>query len=312
MRAFVRVGLALASPLLACTLTACGSDDASANPNDTDASAPRDAAADVALDSMQDTSIPVDATHDAAIDAPRDSGTTDATLHDAATSPCPDDSALVASDAGSVCVDLYEAALVEQRADGTESAWPWYTPVDDIDASALRAVPAKGIFPQGYISQEQAAAACERSSKRLCTEAEWTAACRGQPTHDYVYPYGDTYESGRCNEGHESPIILLYGPNADFSSEELNDPRCDQEDGGLAHGGAYSECVSSYGAFDMHGNLHEWISDVSEDGHGAFLGGYFVDAKINGPGCEYKTTAHATTYHDYSTGFRCCADPKMP
>ena len=35
-----------------------------------------------------------------------------------------------------------------------------------------------------------------------------------------------------------------------------------------------------------------------------------VDAKINGPGCEYRTTAHAPSYYDYSTGFRCCADPR--
>jgi sulfatase modifying factor 1 len=42
---------------------------------------------------------------------------------------------------------------------------------------------------------------------------------------------------------------------------------------------------------------------------GTFMGGYFVDAKLNGPGCEYLTTAHAKTYRDYSTGFRCCADP---
>jgi hypothetical protein len=38
------------------------------------------------------------------------------------------------------------------------------------------------------------------------------------------------------------------------------------------------------------------------------MGGFFVDAKLNGPGCTYRTTAHAKTYHDYSTGFRCCKD----
>ena len=36
--------------------------------------------------------------------------------------------------------------------------------------------------------------------------------------------------------------------------------------------------------------------------------GFYADAKLNGPGCTYATTAHEFTYHDYSTGFRCCAD----
>jgi len=39
-------------------------------------------------------------------------------------------------------------------------------------------------------------------------------------------------------------------------------------------------------------------------------GGYYLDTKINGEGCEYVTSAHAKSYYDYSTGFRCCADPR--
>ena len=31
------------------------------------------------------------------------------------------------------------------------------------------------------------------------------------------------------------------------------------------------------------------------------------DTRVNGDGCAYRTTAHASEYHDYSTGFRCCA-----
>ena len=37
-------------------------------------------------------------------------------------------------------------------------------------------------------------------------------------------------------------------------------------------------------------------------------GGYYLDTHINGEGCNYRTVAHPATYHDYSTGFRCCAD----
>jgi len=63
----------------------------------------------------------------------------------------------------------------------------------------------------------------------------------------------------------------------------------------------------------MHGNLHEWIDDSPtrttrrKELHRRLL----VDAKLSGPGCEYRTTAHAKTYHDDSTGFRCCSDPAL-
>ena len=43
---------------------------------------------------------------------------------------------------------------------------------------------------------------------------------------------------------------------------------------------------------------------------GTFRGGYYQDTHRNGDGCTYRTTAHDVSYHDYSTGFRCCADAK--
>jgi hypothetical protein len=234
----------------------------------------------------------------------------DASVGDASTGPCPALMAEVQAEAGPMCIDLYEGALVHVEPDGAAAPWPNYLPVDGYDAGEFRAVPAAGVLPQGYISQVQATAACEASGKRLCTFEEWTSACRGRPQHDYVYPYGDTYEAGRCNEGKESPIIILFGPNPSYDNAELNDPRCDQLEGGIAPGGSYAECESTYGAFDMHGNIHEWVVDspAGSPDNGEFLGGYFVDATLNGPGCTYVTTAHAKTYHDYSTGFRCCAD----
>jgi hypothetical protein len=284
---------------LACPLAACSSaSPASSTGISEEAGAVVDASS--AVEASTDAATPpVDATLS-------DGGSP---VADASTGPCPALMALVHAEAGLACIDLYEGALVQVEPDGGEAPWPHYTPVDDYDASAFRAVPAQGIFPQGYISQVQATAACEASGKRLCTLDEWTAACRGRPQHDYLYPYGDTFEDGGCNEGKESPIVILFGPDPTYDDTELNDPRCDQLEGGLAPGGNYSRCESAYGAFDMNGNLHEWIVDspAGEPSNGMFLGGYFVDATENGPGCTYTTTAHAKVYHDYSTGFRCCA-----
>jgi formylglycine-generating enzyme len=87
---------------------------------------------------------------------------------------------------------------------------------------------------------------------------------------------------------------------------EMNDPRLNQLTETLAPTGSHEGCTNDYGVYDMVGNLHEW----TDDPHGTFQGGYYLDTHLNGDGCAYRTVAHAMTYHDYSTGFRCCADPK--
>ena len=69
--------------------------------------------------------------------------------------------------------------------------------------------------------------------------------------------------------------------------------------------GARAGCASADGIMDLMGNLHEWTADPA----GTFRGGFFVDTRINGDGCLYATTAHDVNHWDYSTGFRCCADP---
>jgi hypothetical protein len=90
---------------------------------------------------------------------------------------------------------------------------------------------------------------------------------------------------------------------------QLNDPRLGQVDGALSKTGSHDACVNGYGVVDMVGNLHEWVKTDPSAAHGTFAGGYYLDTTLNGDGCHYRTTAHAHDYHDYSTGFRCCAEP---
>jgi hypothetical protein len=89
---------------------------------------------------------------------------------------------------------------------------------------------------------------------------------------------------------------------------QLNDPRLGQVDGALAKTGSHGACANVYGALDMVGNVHEWVKTDPSTVHGTFAGGYYLDTTLNGDGCQYRTTAHAHDYHDYSTGFRCCAE----
>lgn len=205
------------------------------------------------------------------------------------------------------CVDRYEAYVVELAADGKELP---HSPYDVIGDRKIRAKVAAGVVPQAYISQVQARSACENAGKRLCSPTEFVRACRGPRSADF-YPYGGVQRRpGYCNEHKGSFVTLLFG--TDFHKlgyEEFNDPRLDQLPGGLARTGTYPRCVSPEGLYDMVGNLHEWVEE-ERAGHGRFRGGWYGDAENNGPGCLYVTSAHEPTYHDYSTGFRCCADPR--
>jgi hypothetical protein len=218
---------------------------------------------------------------------------------------CPAEMVLQRSGDQRFCIDRYEAALVQLGVSGTVP-WPSDRPPDGVD---VRAVVAVGIRPQGYISQAQAQKACQRAGKRLCKEAEWEFACRG--ASNTTYPYGQTYKKGACNEGRpRNPVNDCFGDGPGvFTYENMNDPCCVKWPDTVAKGGAFGECRTPLGVFDLHGNLHEWVDTVTFSGNGVFRGGFFVDAKINGTGCGYRTSAHRPSYHDYSTGFRCCADP---
>ncbi|RLB58803.1 MAG: hypothetical protein DRI90_16250 [Deltaproteobacteria bacterium] len=88
-------------------------------------------------------------------------------------------------------------------------------------------------------------------------------------------------------------------------SGELAPPPSHGRRGGLALTGSHPGCTGGEGLFDMMGNLHEWTADPL----GTFRGGFYVDTVINGEGCLYVTTAHDVLHWDYSTRFRCCADP---
>jgi formylglycine-generating enzyme required for sulfatase activity len=204
------------------------------------------------------------------------------------------------------CIDRWEASLVEVLPDGAEAPW---SPFDGVVAGhALRAVSAPGVYPQAYISGAQAAAACAASGKRLCAPVEWRRACTGP--RGQTFGYANERVAGRCNDESlgKSPMVRLYPQIARswtlVGMTEMNDPRLNQLAATLTPTGSHEGCTNEYGVFDMVGNLHEWTNDP----HGTFQGGYYLDTHLNGDGCAYRTVAHEVTYHDYSTGFRCCVD----
>ena len=209
-----------------------------------------------------------------------------------ASASCPRDMALV----NGSCVDKYEGSLVEVLEDGAVAPFsPYATPV----GHNVRAVSKAGVAPQAHISMVEAQKACKASGKRLCHAKEWKSACKGP--ENTRYPYGNTREANACvDTDRTSPVLKKYA--GEHTARTMNDPTLNQEPNTVELTGAAAACTNDYGVHDMVGNIHEWTDDA------AFRGGYYLDTKLNGEGCDYVTTAHSAIYYDYSTGFRCCAD----
>jgi hypothetical protein len=199
-----------------------------------------------------------------------------------------------------VCVDRWEAHVVEVLDDGTFHSWsPYFNP----GAIKIRARSAPGAVPQSYISQIQASAACAEAGKRMCSDTEWLTACHGSKKTQW--PYGNTEKSGACNDRRDRHPAIEYLESTDVFAK-LEHPCINQIPDTVFLTGAKNECATPEGVFDMVGNLHEWTADKA----GTFRGGYYVEAKLNGRGCDYVTTRHDAIYWDYSIGFRCCADQR--
>jgi hypothetical protein len=200
------------------------------------------------------------------------------------------------------CIDRWEAHVVEVLEDGSGHSWsPFFNPA----GLKVRAKSAPGAVPQGYISQNQAAQACTEAGKRLCADDEWVAACRGSKNSQY--PYGKDEKLGTCNDRRDQHPAVEYLESTDAFAK-LEHPCINQVPNSVLLTGAKTECTTPEGVFDMVGNLHEWTADRN----GTFRGGYYVETKLNGRGCDYVTTRHNTAYWDYSIGFRCCSDQRKP
>jgi len=222
------------------------------------------------------------------------------------------------------CIDRWEAHLAIE-----EGGELWAFPHNHRPEVGARYVArsAPGMFPQAYVSRVEAQAACRAAGKRLCKRSEWLRACRGQA--GWTYPYANRLEPGRCNAGKPHLLSQFFGSEVKkWTYEMFNEPRLDAEPGFLERSGEHERCASADGVYDLNGNLHEWVADSVDaslvrslraepfkrkkqpwrPGNGVFMGGFFSTTNQHGPGCHYTTIAHEPKYHDYSTGFRCCAD----
>jgi len=203
---------------------------------------------------------------------------------------------------GRFCIDKWEASLTSEQ--GEE-----HSPYEPLKGNKAKAMSRPGVVPQAYISQYEAGQACERAGKYLCTTQEWVDACMGSRPPKRTYPWGKDKRAGACNDhyakGH--PVVVLHPGSKRRDATTLNDPRINQLPDSVAKTGTYEQCVTPDGVFDMVGNLLEWTRGQTRP---LLMGGHYVDSVENGTGCMYVTPDHGEHYHDFTTGFRCCAKPR--
>ncbi|MCB9532232.1 MAG: hypothetical protein H6700_10740 [Myxococcales bacterium] len=176
-----------------------------------------------------------------------------------------------------ICIDIYEAsrpdATLEDAGSNerySASNWdrmPWtgLTANEAVDACAGAGFNAQ--IPGGV------------PEKRLCVEDEWSLACN---VLDEPYPYGETFEAGRCNDADAG--LGGLAPTTSFEG-------CSH----LVPGGRFPN-------YDFVGNAAEWVRG---DEGAVVAGGSYRSRGAAALSCDSFAAGPARPGAE--TGFRCCA-----
>ena len=138
---------------------------------------------------------------------------------------------------GSFCIDKYEVSVWSSPRGGTQygvSSDNYPCKDNGQNCSNIYARSVAGVKPARHITWFQAQQALANSGKRLPSNAEWQESVRGTPDA------GSDNGTTDCNTGAAGTPIGSGSPVAT---------------------GSRSSCVSDWGAYDMVGNLNEWVAD---------------------------------------------------
>jgi formylglycine-generating enzyme required for sulfatase activity len=150
---------------------------------------------------------------------------------------------------------------------------------------------------------------CADHGKRLCGEDEWERACSGPES--FAYPYGLIHEDAACADEktwiEKDESTITQWPEKPAMGEVTRLYQAERS-------GTRAQCVSGFGAYDMTGNVEEWVVGDKKRHHayehvlkGCYWSGCYGGSK---PTCTSTNAAHADAFKFYETGFRCCRDAK--
>ena len=168
-------------------------------------------------------------------------------------------------------IDKYEvsekmyAQCVQDEACEIPNAGVWRTIDQYIDAKV------NDNFPVVHVNWEMAGKYCEWREARLPTEAEWEKAARG--SGNSLFPWGSVYNgnvANLCDKNCES-----VSSNSDFNDGY----------GWLAPVDAFSRGASSYGVYNMVGNVNEWVGDLYST--------YYIRDQLTNPKGPTATTSNS-------------------
>lgn len=150
-----------------------------------------------------------------------------------------------------------------------------------------RACSQSTVLPWTTVGFAAAEAACTAAGHRLCTAAEWQAACEGASAT--AYPYGAAYEALTCNGADQGPAASR----------------------GAMPGGALAMCLSASGVADLSGNVKEWTDDPRDVIGGSQIyvirGGSYDSPRL-GLTCQTDLSRATEETALPTLGFRCCSD----
>jgi hypothetical protein len=165
-----------------------------------------------------------------------------------------------------------------------------------------------GERPAVLVDFHGAETACEGTGKRLCEEPEWTFACEGEA----MLPYVNGYERDPTACVIDRP--WMSRPTTPFKQWDgcMADDECRRAFGKLDQrepSGSFPRCVSPFGAFDMNGNVNEWVDRPGEryPNRSGLKGGWWGPVRDR---CRPTVRFHNESDWGYEIGFRCCKDAK--
>jgi hypothetical protein len=188
-------------------------------------------------------------------------------------------------------------------------------------------------YPVVHVTAREAVLLGEAVGKRVCDAHEWEGACAGAVRDpDQEYAWGRSREEMRWLHNEKREILWAYGPtknHAACGTGSTKTPGCPGSGYALCGSntypaGSFPECVSPFGAYDLHGNVAEHMNlplrpeQLASRGGSGFTemkGSWFIfatieahpdDCRWRAPDWHGSRMTDVASHSNYHLGFRCC------